>query len=103
MQNCSRALQFLTATTCEQLNVCTARGMIFFQFFSLRCVTQQNKTPHTLDIVSTKADKICALLEYIRDKFDLDFLFTKVVSEQQGDIELEEGIFATIIRVMSLC
>jgi hypothetical protein len=38
-----------------------------------------------LDIVTGRTEKVCALLEYVRDKFDLDFLFIKAVNEQELD------------------
>ncbi|KAL6073520.1 Transgelin-3 [Balamuthia mandrillaris] len=66
MNNASAVLRFITSITFEVVTVCKAR-----------------------DIVSKNTTAIIALLQILRDKFDLDFLFQKILSEELDDSERE--------------
>jgi len=63
MQNSTTILRFVAAQTFDRVEGCRAA-----------------------DIVMGRTDAICKLLTYVRDKFDLDYLFQKLI----GDIGLPE-------------
>eukprot|EP01087_Luapelamoeba_hula_P022944 TRINITY_DN8355_c0_g1_i1.p1 TRINITY_DN8355_c0_g1~~TRINITY_DN8355_c0_g1_i1.p1 ORF type:complete len:1335 (-),score=374.38 TRINITY_DN8355_c0_g1_i1:61-4065(-) len=66
--NASTALRFLTSATFEVVQGCNAR-----------------------DVVSGRASSIQWLLSYLRDKFDLEFLFIKILTEQGGHLPPSQG------------
>lgn len=57
---------------------------------ALRCAH-----PLDSDIVSMRVESIVLLLTYLRDKFDLDFLFQKLLNEDLKDEEKEIHMHVT--------
>lgn len=57
---------------------------------ALRCAH-----PLDTDIVSMRVESIVLLLTYLRDKFDLDFLFQKLLNEDLKDEEKEIHMHVT--------
>jgi hypothetical protein len=51
--------------------------------------------PLDSDIVSMRVESIVLLLTYLRDKFDLDFLFQKLLNEDLKDEEKEIHMHVT--------
>jgi hypothetical protein len=88
MQNASLVLRFLSSLTFENVAFFTARGNGY---------KPQNLT--FPDIVTLRTECIVSLLEYIRDKFDMDYLYMKLVSAPiEEDISVLETTYEEIFE-----
>lgn len=97
MKNATALLNFISCVTFEPVpSDITARGkawvatMITMSDICL-CVCAYRYP----DIVSMKCQSMVSLLNYLRDKFDLDFLFQKVLNEELKDEEIKIHMHVT--------
>jgi len=73
MQNATLILRFLAQQTFEKVQ-CRATGMLY------KFINSKNNYGHS-DIVMGNLDAIVRLLTFIRNKFDLDYMFKKLIAE----------------------
>jgi len=100
ISNVTTALRVLAASTFELVSCCSARGLfallcylstpcvIFYDYYYSCSFMERSLVPCLPDIVDGNVNNVMKLLQYLRDKFDLEFLFNKVMGEELDDEEM---------------